>query len=277
MKKDLQKKLVRYSSAAGAVVAAAGVTNAQVVYTDLTPDFSHPGGTVQIGLDLDNDATFEFALITQDTLVNATQYNTLSVAPIDTALSAIGSEAPGGYNYALALDIGSMVDASVNWVNAMNTMSYKVDGAYPYDENWNGVSDKYLALRFTIGTSTHYGWARLTAGGDEFIVKDYAYDATADTGIPAGESGSGPVGVEEANIESMVHFVNQPNNSVKVVINGELTNGEITVVSTSGAIISTQQVNDNVAFVDMNGLASGIYMINVNSVEGSITKKMFVK
>ena len=87
----------------------------------------------------------------------------------------------------------------------------------------------------------------------------------------------GNVGVEDANIESMIHFVNQPNNSVKIVINGELSNGEITVVSTSGAIISTQQVNDNVAFVDMDGLAAGLYMINVKSTEGSITKKMFVK
>jgi hypothetical protein len=278
MKKDLQKKLVRYSSAAGAVVAAAGVTNAQVVYTDIDPDFSHPGGNVQIGIDLDNDATFEFALSAVDTTTaTPNTIKTLSVVPVDAALSAIGGETPSAYNYALALDLGNMVDASVNWIAAANTMSYQVDGAYPYTENWNGVSDKYLALRFTIGTATHYGWARLNAGGDEFTVKDYAYDATPDAGIPAGESGSGPVGVEEANIESMVHFVNQPNNSVKVVINGELTNGEITVVSTSGAIISTQQVNDNVAFVDMNGLASGIYMINVNSVEGSITKKMFVK
>jgi hypothetical protein len=275
MKKDLQKKLVRYSSAAGALVAAAGSTNAQVVYTDVDPDFTNTSGTVQIGLDMDADGTFEFAISATDTLVNGTQYGILSVVPVDAALSAIGGEAPSGYNYALALDLGMMVDASVNWVAAANTMSYEVDGAFPYGENWNGVTDKYLALRFTNNGNTHYGWARLDGGGDSFTLKDHAFDATPDAGIETGDMGN--VGVEEANIESMIHFVNQPNNSVKIVINGELSNGEITVVSASGAIISTQQVNDNVAFVDMNSLAAGLYMINVKSTEGSITKKMFVK
>jgi hypothetical protein len=275
MKKDLQKKLVRYSSAAGALVAAAGTTNAQVIYTDVDPDYTHASGTIQIGLDMDGDGTDEFAIGAIDTLSAGTQYGILSVLPVDASLSAIGGEAPSGYNYALALDLGMMVDASVNWVAATNTMSYQVDGAYPYGENWNGVSDKYLALRFTNSGNTHYGWARLDGGGATFTLKDHAFDATPDAGIETGDMGN--VGVEEANIESLIHFVNQPNNSVKIVINGELSNGEITVVSAAGAIISTQQVNDNVAFVDMDGLAAGLYMINVKSTEGSITKKMVVK
>ena len=104
---------------------------------------------------------------------------------------------------------------------------------------------------------------------------DYAYDATAATGISAGDMGS--VSVENLDMESLIHFINQANNTVQVKINGEFTNGVITVVSTSGAIVSTINVNSDIETIDMNGLASGMYIINASFAEGSLTKKMFVK
>jgi hypothetical protein len=61
-----------------------------------------------------------------------------------------------------------------------------------------------------------------------------------------------------------------------VVVNGDLTEGVVSVISTTGQIISFGPVKDNTFSVDMNGLASGIYMVNVKFAEGSMTKKIIV-
>ena len=56
MNKELQNKMMKYSAAAAALVTASGAT-AQVVYTDVDPDFTHAGDEIAVGLDLNNDAT----------------------------------------------------------------------------------------------------------------------------------------------------------------------------------------------------------------------------
>ena len=169
-----------------------------------------------------------------------------------------------------------MIDASVNWIAAANTMTYKVSGAFPYNENWNGVTDKYLGLQFVVGGNTHYGWARLDVDGDIWTLKDYAYDETADQGIAAGDMGS-TVNIENTDINSLVHFINQANNSVLIKTNGDLTGGEVNVVSASGAVVNNFVMNNGNEVVDMTDLASGIYMVTVSFDQGTVTKKIFVK
>ena len=273
MNKELQNKMMKYSAAAAALVTASGAT-AQVVYTDVDPDFSHPGDEVAVGLDLNNDGTFDFAIYSADSVfASGDRVRTTFVAPYGTANNAIAGETPSNYNYALALNTNDMIDNTLNWISASNTMAYNVDSANPYNENWNGVTDKYLALQFNFGGSTYYGWARLDvdAIGDIWTLKDYAYESTADAGISAGT-----VGLEEGDLDQLVHFVNQPNNSVLVKVNGDLTNGIVTVVSTSGQTVSTGAIENGSFVVDMNDLTAGVYMINVTFAEGGITKKMMV-
>lgn len=276
MKKTLQNRLTKYSAAAFAVVGAAGA-NAQVVYTNVDPDYNGnaPTGDFDgVAIDLNNDATIDFVVGSVDTLLSGGRLRTTYVLPYGTVGNAIAGESPSGYDYALALDMGAMIDNTLNWISATNTMAYNVDSANPYNENWNGVTDKYLGLQFKIGASTHYGWARLDvqAIGDIFTLKDYAFNGIPDLGIVAGAT----AGILTEQMDEMVHFVNQPNNSVKVVINSNLTNGVITVVSASGAVVSTGNVDGETFTIDMNGMASGIYMINASFAEGSITKKMIV-
>ena len=277
MKKDLQNKLTRYTAAAAAVVAASGA-NAQVVYTDVNPDVTvddnqDAGGFSIAGLDLNNDATPDFILAARDSTYSGTRVRFTLVAPANSS-NAIAGETPTAYDYALALNSGDMINNTLNWIAATNTMAYNVASANPYNENWNGVTDKYLGLQFVVGGNTHYGWARLDvdAIGDVFTLKDYAYNATAGAGLMAGET----AGLENGTMESMVHFVNQPDNTVKVVINEALTNGVITVVSSTGAIVQTGTVNADTFTVDMNGLTAGIYVISAQFNEGTINKKMIV-
>ena len=80
----------------------------------------------------------------------------------------------------------------------------------------------------------------------------------------------------ETQIENLVKFVNQANNSVKVVVNGNLTNGVVSVISSTGQVVSSDVIKDKTFFVDMNNLSSGIYMVNVTFNEGATTKKIIV-
>jgi hypothetical protein len=276
MNKDLQKRLGKYTAAAAALVGATGA-NAQIVYTDVNPDFAHPGNEVGYGLDLNNDANFDFALFSLDTtLASGNRIRNTVVAPYGTAAAsnAIAGEAPSGYDYALALNNGDMIDNTLNWIAATNTMAYNVNSANPYNENWNGVTDKYLGLKFVVAGNTHFGWARLDvlAIGDIWTLKDYAFNASPNTGLTAGQM----TGVSTMAMESLVHFVNQPNNTVKVVVNGGLTEGAITLVSANGQTVSTGNVDSDQYIVDLNGLAAGIYVINAEFAEGSMTKKVIV-
>lgn len=277
MKKELQNKLTRYTAAAAAIIASAGA-NAQVVYTDAPDqnidDDADANGFSLAVIDLDADLNPDFLVAARDTTVSGTRYRYTLVAPYGSAGNAIAGETPSNYDYALALNLNDMIDNTLNWIATTNTMAYNVDSANPYNENWNGVTDKYLGLKFMIGANTHYGWARLDvdAIGDVLSLKDWAYNATADASILAGQT----AGLVTEQMEEMVHFVNQSNNTVKVVINPNLSNGTITVVSSAGAVVSTGKVDGETYIVDMNGLSAGIYVINASFNEGSMTKKMIV-
>ena len=278
MKKNLQSRISKYTAVAGAVVSAAGA-QAQVVYTDVNPDYSHDApqnnGFAIYPLDLNNDQTVDFVIASRDTVTpNATVRLTLA-APYGAG-NAVAGENPAGYDYALALDINSMVDSTLNWIAATNTMAYNNNSANPYNENWNGVTDKYLGLKFVVGANTHYGWARLDsyAIGDSIVVKDYAFNATPNGGIMTGDMGS--VSLTETQVENLVKFINKSNNSVQVVLNGNLTNGVVSVVSSTGQVVSTDAITEKTFSVDMNNLSSGIYMVNVTFNEGATTKKIIV-
>jgi len=276
MKKDLQKKLARYTAAAAGVVGATTATG-QIVFTNLTPDFTSTGN-IQYPLSVDNDTVIDFVIYSMDTLVGGTdQYNITGIAPYGTAGNEIGGSAPSGYNYALALNSGNMVDNTINWISSTNTMSFEVDGSFPFNENWNGVIDKYLALRFNAGGSQYYGWARMDVSGDDWTLKSYAYNDSAGVGLHTGDMGNGVTGIEDLDVSELVHFINKANNTVEVIINGNLNDGNIALTSISGQNISVKAITAKVETVDLNGLASGLYMLNVKFNEGSITKKIFVK
>ena len=140
--------------------------------------------------------------------------------------------------------MNDMIDNTLNWISATNTMAYNVNSSNPYNENWNGVTDKYLALQFVSGGNTYYGWARMDvqAIGDAWTLKDYAYNSTALTGINAGDMGTADL--NEYTLDNLVHFINQTNNTVLVKVNGDLEGGIVNVISMTGQTVSTGSVEN---------------------------------
>ncbi len=291
MKKELREKLSKYAAAAAAVTGVAGV-NAQIVYTDpadvTIDDDNNANGLSAIGLDMDNDAAFDFIFGSRDTTINVyggvdVRYTLVAPAVAGNAIAFASTSTYNGNTYyqAAAMNNGDGINNTLNWASTTQTMAQEVNFlSYPqYNYTlgfWNGVTDKYLGLRFTTGANTYYGWARLDVSSvaDVFTLKDYAYNSTADAAINAGDMGS--ASLSEADIDALVHFINQKNNTVLVKVNGELSNGVVNVVSTSGQVVQTGNVENGTFVVNMNGLTAGVYMINVTFEEGAITKKMMV-
>ena len=133
-----------------------------------------------------------------------------------------------------------------------------------------------IGLKFKIGSDTHYGWARVevTDSLDILSIKDYAYQATADTAILAGDIGSGFVGIQA--LENNV-LISNYNNNVQVKLNGEINNAQLKITNMSGKEIISKKLTSEVETISMDEFAAGIYLANVFSDKGTITKRVYIR
>ncbi|MGL4598050.1 MAG: hypothetical protein ACRCYO_10995, partial [Bacteroidia bacterium] len=77
MKKALQNKLRAYTAAAGSIAAFVGTADAQIIYTDITPDAVLTGNNAVYDFDMDNNNTTEMSFFTYsyfDSLQNPLVY-----------------------------------------------------------------------------------------------------------------------------------------------------------------------------------------------------------
>lgn len=183
-KKDLQKKLAKYSTLAIAITAV-GDANAGIIYTDEAPDFNGVIGS-QYFLDLNNDGNDDFRIWHNGS-------SNLYISPLTSSNEVLGS---GGatFAYPFALSSGAMISSGAGsffnngYSGGFQSLNY---GSCSFG-NWCNVTDRFIGLRFSIGGNIHYGWVRLDVNnaGSVWTVKDYAYDDVMGTGIPAGSMGT---------------------------------------------------------------------------------------
>ncbi len=144
-----------------------GYGHAAVIYTDIIPDQVAGGGFASYFLDLNNDSTMEFS-IWQITAGNGVSM----VSPSGAQVYGLTQANHDPY----ALGDSALIDGNLSqWHDNTGGHMIMAPGG---TGDWNGVTDKYLGLRFKIGNDWHYGWARLdvVGGGTEFTIKDYAYE-----------------------------------------------------------------------------------------------------
>ncbi|MFC7444928.1 MULTISPECIES: T9SS type A sorting domain-containing protein [Mesoflavibacter] len=266
-RKNLSKKIAKYGALS---IAIAGVAeaNGQIIYTDIDPDFV--GNDSNIGLDLDNDTNFDFVIIDDAApAVAIVAYNST------TGNSFVGSQP--SYIYPFALNAGDPISAGQTaWYGGSNVGTLNYVSCYNGigGSNWCGVTDKYLGLRFQIAGQTHYGWARLdvTASGDSYTLKDYAYESTPNTAINAGDL---PLSVDEFANEKEIKIValnksiglyNLPNEVI-----------EYKLYSISGKKVLEGSVNDHTSVIEAKNVSSGLYIIELkNTINNSVIRKKVI-
>jgi hypothetical protein len=303
LKDSLDTKINKYLTLAGGVSVAAAGLKAQVVYTDVNPDYLLSGNLSTYPLDLDNDTNADFMLTNIDTLLyNSVSTGTAGVYSYNLNIKAgfinqAGSSNSwmiGSNSFPTPISQGANVGASGNFgaygtstlgfgapFAAIVESSYLLNGVQVYNNiytsygNLSPDQEGILGLKFKINNNIHYGWARVEYTLDgRLSIKDYAYESTADSAIVAGETGAGLVTIKEN--ENSVQISNF-NNHLQVDLLSDLANAQLKITNLSGKEIINKELNSLSESISLDEFATGIYIASVTSDEGMVNKKIYIR
>ncbi|MCE3279737.1 MAG: hypothetical protein K0S44_1928 [Bacteroidetes bacterium] len=276
-KPTLNSKLKSYSAIAGTMIATANSAEAQVVYTDVTPDASiTSGGTYDLDLNNDGTVDYEFSLNTGTFTYGGLpiQYNTAQLTP--SSGNAIDTVAGGGPN---AHDINESINSGLIWADDAGA-PYQMLGfalpAFSYQGgNFSNQTNKYAGLRFKIAGVDHYGWVRIDLDdvSTMLTIKDFAYDATPGASILTGAL---TTAINENSLEKNV-LIYASENIINVNMNNTKGEGMITVLNTLGQVISKTSITGSRMNISMLNESSGIYFVNIIQGSSELTKKVIIK
>lgn len=276
--KFLTKRLTQYGALTAAIAGIANASGQGIVYTDINPDSD---GTTTLSntpilIDMDNDGTHEFDIRLRNT-VNLQIFPNSTI----TGASVLGNSLGGSndnYNYPFALDNGFVIsNAKTAWINSASQILVFNNCSYTGSDynQWCGVSDKYLGLRFQIAGQTHYGWARLSVRAtgelpEDWILKDYAYNSVAEASIMAGEGGT--LGI----IDNTISKIKISAFNKSIVLSNLPNRTEYRVFNMSGQSVLNGKASSNKYVIEANTLAKGIYIIELKDPNSSalIRKKI---
>lgn len=292
MKKSLQDRLKKYGTMAAAVtgVAVVGDADAQVVYHDINPDSTFSNNGDVFNLDLNHDGTVDFQInLSQNSGGGSSWFfstNDVRINPQGSSNSMVITS-----NYAAALSSGAAI-GSANSFTTSNLMaskwvstsyystgsgSYYTWTSYSSYGNWLGAQDKFLGLKFKIGANTHYGWARLdvSSNADQFTIKDYAYNATANTSINAGDMG-GPTSISEVTLLQNINVMAN-NGQLKINIPVEYIGYNLKVVSMMGQEVINNKLANTTTSFDISSQAKGVYLVLINGNNQAYANKIIFR
>lgn len=281
-------KLARYTAVAGAVIAGSNV-NAQIVYTDLVPDVVLDTLSAPYMLDFNNDASPDLVFGAQHFIgsgsqsgIQFTYIGNGAVVGIPAGNALIGVAGSSSAFDLTALNAGDPISSAQNFgASSSNALALNavinagIAGTFPVTQgNFIGVSNKFLGAHFAIAGATHYGWVQLSVNqlADQLTIHDYAYNATADAALNAGQM----VGLENVKVEDKVTIFTTLNNA-NINVTPDLIGGNILMVAMNGAIVSTKKITDVNTAITFEGIETGIYTISAQFEGGNVSKRVYIK
>ncbi len=262
------KRLVKYSALS---VALAGLTDVagQINYTDVDPDM----GPLIFQLDLDGGGIVDYNIIESG--------GNVQIIPgagngVIASYVHLGGPPSNRYIYPFALSFNDPINSTnSNWSSAYVQFMRLYNGSCSGNSNWCGVNDKYLGLKFNIGTDTHYGWARLRVDSStSYVIKDYAYNATQTIpgqGDPI-NAGQTTLGLQDNEL-SKIKIV-ALNKSITLFNLPQQTNYRL--FSLTGQSVLDGKITNNTYVIEANTLATGVYIIELEDADSNavIRKKI---
>jgi ABC-type methionine transport system permease subunit len=277
-----QSKLAGYTAVVGAIVAG-GAANAQITYMDVNPDVVVDSNTTLINpyaIDFNNDANpdivFGVAHI-EGAGSSFTYKGALAYAAFPTNNAIIAADTAV---MASALDCGVAVSAAATFgTDSYGNFGYAalINGSIPFTSTTTpflGATDKYLGVKFTAASGTHYGWVKLSvaANAETITVKEYAFNATPDAAINTCQT----AGIENVSVEDKVSIKTTLNDAT-INVTPDLVGGSISMISMSGQVVKTIAISDVNTTISFEGIDSGIYSVVANFEAGSVNKRVYVK
>ncbi len=232
--------------------------NAQIVYTDI------PDG-VPTGIDFDTDGTDEFTVTDG---MGTGDYVAYWGGGPDNNIHAVGTLGTQGWDVPNCVDSGFTVDASGQWEGQGDCSIIAWGAGNP---TITTGADEYLAVRFNLGANLHYGWIRIEVDGSENVIyKDYAYNATPNTPINAGDTGAVTTSVQTF-AESGNKYQLFPNpatsNSVTVGANHLSEIKNVQLFSVTGELVIRTSATST---LDLNHVLPGLYFVVITDRNGAV-------
>ena len=296
--KSLAEKIKDYSTLALSILAVGKTADAQVIYTDVIPDTTIYNGIY--GLDLNNDGVTDFNL----SQIAATSSSSGSSSSfIGVAISPIGENAfinkpdtisISSYQIPFPspdiLNFNDSINANRNWQQIIPPTSTSSSGTNSFflgidvlyygilAGNWMNAGEHYLGLKFKIGASFYYGWARVVLGDSatNFTLKDYAYYADSNKAILAGQKFSDAIN-EIIKPENQLYklFIEDKKLSISILKN-EIIGGKLEVLNTAGQVVTTMEIDKNEFVLDLKMISSGMYFVRAGKDEKFQTTKILI-
>lgn len=272
--KTISSKLKAYSLFAA---SATGLSvHAQIIYTDIDPDKHYGEGypSETFNLNLDHEGLLECSLTGFHHFISVGNYSN-STTNIDSVFISVEPGASvlvksysGGFKLPAPLDFGELINYSDDWKNTIHQKLVRVSfEEFPTIDMMSstglwigGKTDKYLGIRFQIDSDTYYGWLRLDVDStnNSFLVKDYAYNATPNEGIYAGELVSG---IQESISDYEIYYACP---EINFILPKENKNLNIEILNLSGEIVCNKNLTSNK--IDVSDFIPGIYFVRM--IEG---------
>ncbi len=264
--KNLSKRLVQYGALSAAALGVADATG-QVTYTDLDPDeVLNVGDNFVVDM-TGSGGTFDFS--NPDGLAGG---NAAIVFP-SSGGAFVGFTA-SGFEYPALMAAGDMIDGASGYTAAGLRGDLNYYGCAYSNSQWCGtVVDGYVGVQFQFSGNTHYGWIRLDTdvnGSNLMVIKDFAFEATPDTAIEAGDMGSLGFGDESFNDFNYYVSDNRLNLSAATAME------QVTIHNVLGQQVINRQLSSRSEEIDIAELKSGIYLATV-SIEGTRKTIKFVR
>ncbi|MBT8182874.1 MAG: T9SS type A sorting domain-containing protein [Eudoraea sp.] len=259
-KNNLSKRIAKYGALSLAIAGVADATG-QVVYTDVDPDFVGGLGD-SFAIDFDGDSVDDLTIL-QSNNGNYELVQANTVGPNGVVANS------NGYLYASNLAYGTPIDGGLTFYSG--GASFCAGVGY-LGSAFCGTGEGYLGVRFDAGGgTTHYAWVRVDIGdSSNFIVLDYAFEATPDTAIDAGDQGS--LGLGDQAFNDFNYFISENRLNLSAATAME----QLTIHNILGQQVIERQLSSTSEVIDIAALKSGIYLATV-SIEGTRKTIKFVR
>lgn len=298
---DLQYKLAAYSALA--LTAAMGSqADAQVLYTDVDPDFiitepSDPPFDDLLSVDLNNDGSPEGLFVFSSFVFDGSCYTAGSMSFYFLNYASVLMDSASSPQIRV-LDDGEIIGESGNWdAFLFQPMMYSdffvdicdADLEYPnINGAWTDLYGKNMGVRFLDASSnTHYGYIRLTVlidsvAGDAEVeqirIHGFAYEETPDLAIEAG-AGFEPDAVADLYPGELSVYPNPAHATLYVSIQlpGGFT-GELEVLDLTGRLIQRYPANAAASgAIQVDHLQPGMYLLRAMHEGKPVAMTRFMK
>ena len=294
---SVESKLKSYTALAAGLIAFANNSEAQMVYTDSKPDttISNNGSYL---LDLNGDGTNDFQLTQLKTTSSYKSYfkiNRVTISPLgqgNKILDTINSANPYPPALNLNTSIGPNPKHKRAWTGPMNSLltlnsdrikirtSTSSNLPFPpvFNGNWQGVNDKFLGLSFEFKGNTYYGWVRLDVAKDakSFTVKSYGYDSIPNEPVLAGDTVI--TNIKKNNELPLKTVIYTHGKDLYVNFNSAaLVSGKINLFSISGQLLKSSELVTLENHVKLEDIASGVYILNIQTSKGNLARKIQIQ